>query len=115
MTDRNDDFDERDENPDPKPRRRIPVMVKVMSKLERTQGQNNRWLRADVHGLKKLCEEFGFSTFCLDDAEDARWDICSDPSDSIEALMKRLVRRNWFEEEDGEFCLTDLGHEVYEK
>jgi len=99
---------------DPHERHPVPARVRVMGKLDRTQGQKNRWFRADMHALKKLHEEFGFNTFNLSDAEDSRWDICTDSSDSLEALMKRLVKRNWFEEEDGEFCLSDLGFEKYE-
>lgn len=105
---------EMEEDDHPVRRRYIPPHVKTLGKIDLSEGQRSRWFRVDAYALKRLCEDFGFSGFTIEDAEDTRDDISGDSNDTLDALMKRLVRRGWLEQADEEYYLTEQGHAQYE-
>jgi hypothetical protein len=92
----------------------IPDRVKTLSKLDRSTGQVARWTKVDVRVLKALYEEFGFTPFSLEDAEDCGY--LDNEDISVASLMRRMLKLGWYTTDDEEeYRLTDLGEAKYEE
>ena len=86
--------------------------VMIMSKLERCQGQQNRWVRKAKRTLKLACEEFGHSPFKAEELEDSGALYGEDGKGKN--LMHRLVVFGWYRFNKKHYELTPAGFCAYE-